>query len=356
MVKLGVADRVRTYMKQAGFEVLIFDDVEPEPSTNTVKSIIMAYAEDSFDVIVGLGGGSAIDASKGFRIFYEYPELDIGTAVKPGSAPAISFRGFKKTTHICISSTSGTGSDASYACVLTHSETGMKVPILHQDCIPEITICDPDLSDTMPDKVRLDSGLDALTHAVESYINDKTNVFSKSLSLKSVDLVMRHFLKAFLEKDPEAMAHMHYAATLAGMGFSNSANGIAHTVGDKVGPPFKLTHGLACGLALPFTIHYNRREAEGHLAELAGAIGYQGNEEQSVTYLLDRILGLYQKLGVPAGYKAAGIPEDAYTQKIKDFVERSIHFPPTLVNPRKSKAEDLEILYTACFYGDYSKL
>ncbi len=357
MTRLGVAERAKRYIEKTGCDVRIFDDVEPEPSSDTIKKIVAAHGNDNFDVVVGLGGGSAIDASKGFRIFFEYPELDIDAVLSPTSSHAIPFRGFSKTFHICISSTSGTGSDASYATVITHSATGMKVPILHQDCIPDLTICDPDISDSMPEKVRLDSGLDALTHAVESYINDRTNDFSQSLSLQSVHLIMQSFLKAVLQKDPAAREHMHYAATLAGMGFSNSANGIAHTVADKVGPCFKLTHGLACAIALPYTIKYNRHAAGELLANLARSIGYRGDQAQEgVFYLVNKISELYQTLDVPSSYRAAGIPESAYGEKIPDFVARSIHFPPTLVNPRKSDKEDLTLLYTACFSGDDSRL
>ncbi|GAF70964.1 unnamed protein product, partial [marine sediment metagenome] len=228
MSGLGVVDRARRYLEKAGLEIRVFDEVEPEPSSNTVKKIVKAYSDFSPDVIVGLGGGSAIDASKGFRVFYEHPQLDFEAAISPGASP-LSFQGFKKTIHICISSTSGTGSDASRVCVITHSELGVKVPIFHQDCIPDIAICDPDISDSMPDKVLLDSGLDILTHALESYINDNTNDFSKGLSLQSFSLAMQFFPQASLQRDPAAMEHMHYAATLAGMGFSNSSNGIAHT-------------------------------------------------------------------------------------------------------------------------------
>ncbi len=357
MVRLGVAKRAQQHLATSGCQVTVFADVEPEPSSDTVNKIVAAHGADDFDVIVGLGGGSAIDAGKAFRIFYEYPELDVDTVLSPASSYKIPFRGFSRTFHVCISSTSGTGSDASYATVITHSPSGLKVPILHQDLIPDMTICDPDLSETMPPEVRLDSGLDALTHAVESYINDRTNDFSRSLSLQAATLIMQHLLMAALKNDPRAREHVHYAATLAGMGFSNSANGIAHTIADKVGPFFKLTHGLACAIALPYTIRYNRHAAAGLLTDLARTVGYRAERATPAgIFLADEIAALYRKLGVPMTYLEAGVPEREFQKKIPDFVDRSLNFPPTLVNPRKSTAKELSLLYAACLSGDASQL
>jgi alcohol dehydrogenase class IV len=153
------------------------------------------------------------------------------------------------------------------------------------------------------------------------------------------------------------MEHMHYAATMAGMGFSNSGNGVVHTIASKIGPAFKLTHGLACGIALPYSIRYNSAVAGDLLTSLARTVVYKGEKgKEGADYLVDRVNDLYSKLGVPSSLKQAGIPEDSYSKGLAEFVESSIAFPPTLVNPRKSKKQDLEALYKACYYGDYSKL
>ena len=230
MTKLGVTIRAKDSLQKGGLETKVFDDVEPEPSIATIMKMLKEHRDFNPDVIVGIGGGSCIDASKAFRIFFEHSHLTFEDVRYLESPPKLSIPPFKRTFHIAIASTSGTGSDVSQVCVLTDPRISTKCPIRSPELIPNLAIVDPDIADTMPSEVLADTGLDALTHAIESYVNIQANDFSRGLSLQAITLIMKHLPSAYAEHDPVAKEHMHYAATIAGMAFSNSANGICHTI------------------------------------------------------------------------------------------------------------------------------
>jgi alcohol dehydrogenase class IV len=166
---------------------------------------------------------------------------------------------------------------------------------------------------------------------------------------------MQYLLPSFLEKDPVAKEHMHYAATIAGIAFSNSGNGICHTIADKMGATFKLTHGRANAIALPFVIKFNGIAAGKDFLHMARAIGFDGQDsDQAVNYLIQRVNTLKRQLHVQGSYKDAGISEDIFAAKLPDLVKRASVFPVTALNPRKPSSEEMEALFKACYRGDYS--
>ena len=357
MTKMGVTARAKGYLQKGGLETRVFDEVEPEPSINTVMKMLAENRDFGPDVIVGVGGGSPIDASKAFRIFFEHPELTFEDVRYLDSAPKASIPPFKKTLHVAIASTSGTGSDASYGAIITDPMIPAKCPILNSELIPNMAIVDPDLAETMPPEVLADTGLDALTHAIESYVSTRANDFSRSHSLQAITLIMRYLALAFAGNDPVAKEHMHYAATIAGIAFSNSANGICHTIADKVGVAFKQSHGRANAIALPYTIKYNSRVVGNLFRTIARAIGYNGEDQQgAVDYLIQRICELRSRLMVPGSYRETGILESSYNSKIEEFTAKSYTFPATVLNPRRPTIEELDLLFRACYQGDYSLL
>ncbi|MEW6335684.1 MAG: iron-containing alcohol dehydrogenase [Thermodesulfobacteriota bacterium] len=354
MTRLGVTARAEELLRKGGAETQVFDAVEPEPSIDTVQRILKQYGDFAPQVILGIGGGSAIDASKGFRIFWEHPHLTFADVRRMEAPPRASIPPFTRTLHVAVPSTSGTGSEASYACILNDPVLSVKCPILSAELIPDRAIVDPDLADSMPPAVLADSGLDALTHAVESYVNLRASDFSRGLSLQAITLIMRHLPAAFLERAPLAMEHMHYAGTIAGLAFSNSSNGICHTIADKVGARFNLTHGRANAIALPFTIQYNRTAAGTRFTEIAVAIGHQGKDaDAAIDQLVQGIRSLEHDLQVPGSFRQAGIPENLYYASVDEFAEKSLTFGPTLVNPRKPTIEELRELFIACYEGEY---
>ncbi len=355
MTKLGTAARARDYFQKGGLEVRTFDEVEPEPSIQTVMKIVTENRNFNPDVIVGMGGGSAIDASKGFRVFFEHSHLTFEEVHALNGIPKPAIPPLKETTHVAISSTSGSGSDASHVCVLTDPAIHAKCPIVNPELKPNMTIVDPDIADSMPKGVLADTGLDALTHAIESYVSGMANDFSRGISLEAICLLMKYLPPAYLENNPVAKEHIHYAATMAGLAFSNSANGICHTVATKVGGSFKLTHGRGNAIALPYSIQYNAKVVGDLFTTISRAVGYSGEDAAKATdYLIQRIRQLQKQLDMPGSYKEVGIKESAYNEKIKEFALTSRTYPTTLTNPRAATVEEFESLYQACYQGDYS--
>jgi len=355
MTKLGAAARARDYLQKGGLEARTFDEVEPEPSIQTIMKIVTENRSFHPDVIVGIGGGSALDASKAFRIFLEHPHLTFEDVHALNGPPKAPIPPFKKTTHVAISSTSGTGSDASHVCIVTDPAIHAKCPIVNPELKPNLAIVDPDLADSMPKEVLADTGLDALTHAIESYVSGLANDFSRGHSLEAIRLLMKYLPPAYRENDPVAKEHIHYAATIAGIAFSNSANGICHTIATKVGGAFKLTHGRGNAIALPYSIQYNSKVVGDLFTTVSRSIGYSGEDpSKAADYLLQRIWHLQKQLDMPGSYKEAGINESAYKERIKEFAQTSRTYPTTMTNPRKPTVEELEFLYQACYGGDYS--
>lgn len=355
MTKLGVTARAMDSFRKGGLETRVFDKVEPEPLIDTIRKMLEEHRDFKPDVIAGIGGGSSIDASKAFRIFYEHPQLTFEEIRYLESPAKVSIPPFKKTIHVAVASTSGTGSDVSYICVLTDPRISAKCPIRSSELIPDIAIVDPDIADTMPSELLADSGLDALTHAIESYVSIQANDFSRGLSLQAIVLIMKYLLPAFAQNDSVAKEHMHYAATIAGVAFSNSANGICHTIADKVGMAFKLSHGRANAIALPYAIKFNSSVAGDLFTTVARALGYHGEDSRgAVEDLIQRISEVRRQLRVPGSYKEAGISESAYDSKLEEFTVKASTFPATVLNPRRPTLEELESLFKACYRGDYS--
>lgn len=357
MTKVGASGKVKELLQKNNKEIQIFDEVEPEPSIQTVMKMIQEFRSLRPTVIVGLGGGSAIDASKAFRVFLEYPHLTFEDVRFLNAPPKAPIPPFTQTVHVTIASTSGTGSDASYASVITDPSIPAKCLIASPELIPNMAIVDPNFADTMPPEVLADSGMDALTHAIESYVSLKSNDFSRGLSLQAITLIMNYLPSSFLERDPVAREHMHYAATIAGMAFSNSSNGICHSVAGIMGATYHLTHGRANAIALPYVIQYNSPAVGEGYANVARAVGFEGrNQSEAVAYLIEKVKGLKKPLKVQTSYQEMGIPEDRFRSQLQEFVQRAYALPATSWNPRKSTMEDLEGLFRACYEGNDRRL
>ncbi len=357
MTKVGSSGKVQEYLQKKNQTIKIFDEVEPEPSIQTVMKIVKEFRSLRPTLIVGLGGGSAIDASKAFRVFLEHPHLTFEDVRYSNAPPKAPIPPFTQTTHITIASTSGTGSDASYASVITDPSIPAKCLIATPELIPNMAIVDPDFADSMPPEVLVDSGMDALTHAIESYVSSKANDFSRGLSLQAITLIMKYLPSSFLERDPVAKEHMHYAATIAGMAFANSSNGICHSIAGIMGAAYHLTHGRANAIALPYVIQYNSPVVGGLYANVARALGFGGeNQAEAVAYLIEKVNELKKPLKVQTSYQEMGIPEDQFQSKLKEFVQKAYSLRVTIWNPRKSNIEDLERLFVACFEGNDRRL
>jgi len=295
-----------------------------------------------------------MDASKAFRALFENPDLTFEEIRAFGGPPKKPIPPYKKTTLIGIPSTSGTGSEVSWGAVITDPSIPAKCLIPSTEQIPNMAILDPDIADSMPKAVRADTGLDALTHAIEAYVSLQGNDFSRGCALQSTTLLMKYLVPAYLQDDKEAKEHQHYAASLAANGFSNSGLGIDHVVAILIGNMFHFTHGRTCGILLPYTIKFNATVAGERYAELARAVGYNGSDvNEAVDYLVQKVIEVKRQLESPESYQKADVPEAAYLEKVPKMIEMSSGHPAMISNPRKCEAEDIKKLCIACYYGTY---
>lgn len=350
MKKFGFVDKVVNYLKEAGIETQLFENVEPDPSVETVMKGAKAMRDFEPDWIIAMGGGSPIDAAKAMWVFYEYPDTSFDDIIQPFSFPTLR----KKAHFLAIPSTSGTATEVTAFSVITDYEKGIKYPLADFNITPDVAIVDPDLAQTMPKTLTAHTGMDALTHAIEAYVSTLNSPFTDPLAIKAIQMVFEYLPDSF-EGDKNAREQMHYAQCLAGQAFSNALLGIVHSMAHKTGAVFStghIPHGCANAIYLPYVIQYNAKCAEGRYADIARAVGLEGNTDaELVQALCDKITDYNKKLGIPLTLKEFGIKEDEFLEKLSLFSERAVGDACTGSNPRPITPKEMEELFKCTYYG-----
>ena len=354
MKRFGFLDKVVGYLEQAGMEVKLFENVEPDPSVETVMKGAQAMREFEPDWIVAMGGGSPIDAAKAMWTFYEYPEVSFEDLITPFSFPTL-----RTKAHICaIPSTSGTATEVTAFAVITDYEKGIKYPLADFNITPDVAIVDPELAETMPAKLTAHTGMDAMTHAIEAYVSTLHCDYTDPLALHAIKMIHTDLKKSY-DGDMDARDRMHNAQCLAGMAFSNALLGIVHSMAHKTGAAYSgghIVHGCANAMYLPKVIKYNSKnpEAEKRYAEIARFIGLQGETDTELTdALIKEIRSMNASLNIPAcikEYEGGLIDEKEFNEKLHDVAALAISDACTGSNPRIPTQEEMEKLLTACFY------
>ena len=352
MKKFGFVDKVVAYLKEAGIETQLFENVEPDPSVETVMKGAAAMREFEPDWIISMGGGSPIDAAKAMWVFYEYPETTFEEIIQPFSFPTLR----KKAKFLAIPSTSGTATEVTAFSVITDYEKGIKYPLADFNITPDVAIVDPELAETMPQKLTAHTGMDALTHAIEAYVSTLNSPFTDPLALKAIHMVFDH-LPASYNKDMEAREQVHYAQCLAGMAFSNALLGIVHSMAHKTGAAFStghIPHGCANAIYLPYVIKYNAKDetALNRYAEIARSVGLEGNSDEELMQALCAKIDAYNvELNIPKTLKAFGINEEEFKEKVAEIAKNAVGDACTGSNPRSITPEQMEKLLTCTYYG-----
>jgi len=346
--KLDFVEKVVNYLKEAGLEVKFFDEVEPEPSMETmVKGAEFAkkYGPDWF---IGLGGGSCMDAAKAIWVLYENPDIDVDR-INPFEKLGLR----KKARLICIPTTSGTGSDATWATIITDVKEERKLELCSREIVADIGILDPELPKSMPPKMVAGTGLDALTHAIEGYVSQWRNDFSDVLAIGAIQFVFKYLPRAYKNpEDKEAKEKMHNAATMAGISFGNSQAGIAHSMGHSLGAIFHVPHGRSVGLFLPYSIEYSAPEAMERYANIAREIGIEAKtDEEAVKKLVEAVRKLSREVGEPASIKESGISREDFEKRLDDLVNRAANSSCTFMNPRVPDTEDTRKIIIYAYEG-----
>ena len=351
MKRFGFLDKAVSYLNEAGIEVKLFENVEPDPSVETVMRGAEAMREFQPDWIISMGGGSPIDAAKAMWAFYEYPETTFEQLCIPFNFPTLR----QKAKFIAIPSTSGTATEVTAFSVITDYAKGIKYPLADFNITPDIAIVDPALAETMPQTLTAHTGMDALTHAIEAYVSTLHTPFTDPLALKAIKMVFE-YLEASYNGDKNAREQMHYAQCLAGMAFSNALLGIVHSMAHKTGAAFStghIPHGCANAIYLPYVIQYNAKNAEARYADIAREIGLTGSTDAELTAaLVDKITAFNRTLNIPTTLKEFGINEAEFKEKIADISVNAVGDACTGSNPREIDPAQMEKLFTAIYYGD----
>lgn len=345
--KMGFADKVTNYLKEAGIRSEAFE-VEPEPSVETVIKGAEVARNYGPDLIIGLGGGSNIDAAKAIWVLYERPDLEAGSI-----NPFIKLGLRKKARLIGIPTTSGSGSEATWATVITNPAEERKMELANKELVPDIAIVDPEFPRTMPRKLVAETGFDALTHAIEAYVAPVGNAFSDALAIEPIKLVFKYLRRSYGNpEDNEAKAKMHIAATMAGMAFTNSEVGVVHALGHVTGGVLKVTHGRAMAIILPYSVEYNAKVAMQKYAEIAKAVGIEAEtDDEAVEKLVEALRQLQRELEEPASLREAGIRREEFEKKLDDLANKAIKSVVLRGNPRPLNLEEARKLFTYIFEG-----
>ena len=374
MVELGYVDKILYYLRKRKEYVHseIFSDVESDPSFDTIHRGVKLMQEFKPDVVIALGGGSPIDAAKGMWLFYEHPEAD-------PEGMKLKFMDIRKRTYkfpklgikskmVAIPTTSGTGSEVTSFAVITDKNQNKKYPLADYELTPDVAIVDPDLVMSLPKTITADTGMDVLTHAIESYVSNMASDYTDGLAEKAVELVFKNIREAYNNgSNKEAREKMHNASTIAGMAFTNAFLGINHSLAHKIGAEFHLPHGRINAILLPYVIRYNSQMptkfvsfpkyeyfiADQKYADLSRRMNFPAyTNEEGVNSLIEEIKKLNNDLNIPKSFKEAGIDEKEFLAKADILADRAFEDQCTTANPRLPLVSELKQILLDSYYGN----
>ena len=363
MKRFGFLDKAQQYLEEAGMEVALIEGIESDPSVTTVMDGARKMLEFEPDWIVAIGGGSPIDAAKAMWIKYEYPECTFEDMCKVFGLPEL-----RKKAHFCaVSSTSGTATEVTAFSIITDYDMGIKYPLADFQITPDVAIVDPDLAETMPQKLVAHTGMDALTHAIEAFVSLAASDYTDAPALYAIQMIQKNLVPSY-EGDMEARDAMHNAQCLAGIAFSSGLLGIVHSMAHKTGAAFDdygahIIHGAANAMYLPKVIAFNAKDSEAakRYAKIADVLGLFGNtQEEKIKELIKYVRGMNDELNIPHCIKNYGadsyptengfVPENVFLERLHDIAVNAVADACTGSNPRQPSVEDMEKLLKCCYY------
>ncbi|WP_172118851.1 iron-containing alcohol dehydrogenase [Halomonas hibernica] len=334
-------------LEQVGLSYEVFSEVDPNPSTVVLENAVERLKVSGCDAVIGVGGGSSIDTAKGV----------VAMATNPGSI--LDYEGYDKIENaplplFAIPTTSGTGSECTASTVFTNKETLFKTVIISPLLFPKIAILDPELTIKLPPSITAATGMDALTHAIESYVSKQASPISQALAIQAIRMISTNIKKAyFVGSDTEARENMLVASFLAGVAFTQSKLGNVHAISHTFGGVFDIPHGIANATLLPYVVKFNLEACPELFRDIAVALG------ENVTGLSDYDAGnkvvsyiceLNKAIGIPSNTEALGVKLDMLPQMIAD----SMRSGNVLVNPRLTTSEDIKNIIVDAHKGTFS--
>lgn len=362
MVKFGYTQKVIDELNKRNNKVTyeIFSDVEPNPSTNTVYAGTEMINKFKPDTIIAIGGGSAIDAAKGMWLFYEHPDTEFFGAKQKFldiRKRTYKIQSAKKAQMVCIPTTSGTGAEVTPFAVITDSETHVKYPLADYALTPNVAIIDPQFVMSVPAGVTADTGMDVLTHAIESYVSVMASDYTRGLSLQAIKLVFDYLEDSVKNPNLENREKMHNASTMAGMAFANAFLGICHSIAHKIGGEYNIPHGRTNAILLPHIIRYNAKDPSKHAlfpkydffradtdyADIARFLGLKGNTTaELVEALATEVDALGKRVGIDMNLKAQGLSQETLDNTVDRMAELAYEDQCTTANPKEPLISELK--------------
>jgi len=338
---MGLADTIKKQVEAVGgVKVFIFDGAEPNPTDQNVAAGVKAYQANHCDAIITLGGGSAHDCGKG-----------VGLVVGNGGNIR-DFAGVDKSTKpmppfVAINTTAGTASEMTRFCIITNTDTHVKMAIVDWRCTPNVAINDPLLMVGMPSELTAATGMDALTHAVEAYVSTIATPITDACAIKAIELIAGYLSKAVANGDDlEARDMMAYAEYLAGMAFNNASLGYVHAMAHQLGGFYNLPHGVCNAILLPTVSAYNMIAAPQRFADIAVALGENVtglSVTEAAQKAIDRIKSLSASIGIPVGLKGL----DVKAADLKVMAGNAKEDACQLTNPRTATLDQVIGMYKA---------
>lgn len=348
MVKLGVLKPLLSILNDLKMPFRIFDKVEPDPSLDTVLEGLEHILLNKPDLLIAVGGGSVIDAAKAIIFFCIRVKEEV---IKPEK--------IVKPFFVAVPTTSGTGSEVTSYSVITDKLNDVKLPLKDPRMFPDVAILDPIFTKTLPKKVISHAGIDVLTHAVEAYVSKEHHEISDMFALQAVELVGEYLEKMYQDvSDETCRMNMQLASCYAGIAFENSGLGLNHGMAHALGGKFKLPHGLANALLLPYVIKYNRKDSiQGEVlskryGRLYNVLRETRRNHGNGANLEELIVELCKKLEVPRSIREAGIDENEFLASLPEMIDKAMADFCTGSNPRTPTAEDLVRIYLNAYYGE----
>ncbi len=376
MVQLGYVDKILYYLRrrQVYCHSEIYADVEPDPDVETIMRGVGAMRAFNPDVIIALGGGSAIDAAKGMWLFYEHPQTSFdGLRLKFLDIRKRTFnfpRLGEKAQFVAIPTTSGTGSEVTAFSVITDRKNGnIKYPLADYELTPDVAIIDPQFALSMPKSITADTGMDVLTHAIEAYVSNMASDYTDGLAMQAIEMVFEYLPRSYKKgaDDPVAREKMHNASAIAGMAFTNAFLGLNHSMAHKLGGEYNIPHGRANAILLPYVIAYNAQKptkfatfpkyekfiADEKYARIAKHLGVsRKTEEESVQNLIAAVKDLQKQLNMPASIRECGVDENVFMTRLPELSARAHEDQCTSANPRYPLIAEIQEIFKKAYYGE----
>jgi alcohol dehydrogenase class IV len=344
LVRAGLLKTIRSILQSDGIQFSCYDQVEPNPSIENVEACFEVYRQNNPDVIVGLGGGSSIDTAKAVAVL----------ATNGGRIQ--DYEGYNKVTKpkktvIAIPTTAGTGSEVTASSVITDRKRQIKMAIISFNVIPEYALVDPELTLSVPPALTASTGMDALTHAIESYVSKDAIPQSEAFALHAIRLISRSLRRAVFDGDNRvARDDMMMGSLLAGMAFAISKLGNVHAMAHPLGGVFNIPHGIANAVLLPYVMKFNALACPEKFADIAAAMGadIRGLTQREAAFkAVELVRELNADIGIPDNLSCLGVTSTALDKLCEDTMRSG----NVLVNPRKTTIEDIRKLYEAAIAG-----